>query len=118
MRKQLQQFILTGIVNTIFYYLIYISAIYIGLSYQLATLTASLIGMFFSFRTFGKFVFDNTNHQPVYRFVFSYTLLYFINISIITAMKSFTLNYYFSGFVAVIICALLSFILNKFYVFK
>ena len=118
MRKQLQRFILAGIVNTLFFYLIYASGIYIGLSYSIATLIATLFGILFSFKTFGKFVFNNTEKHRIYKFLFSYTFLYFVNISIITTMKSITVDYYLSGLVAVIVCALLSFIFNKFYVFK
>lgn len=118
MKQELKRFVLIGITNTIFYYLLYAIGIYFGLSYQIATLIATLFGVLFSFKTFGRFVFNNTSNYRIFRFFLSYTFLYFVNISIITMMKSITVNYYFSGFVAVIICALLSFILNKFYVYK
>ena len=118
MIRQLQRFVVVGIVNTLFYYAVYALGLYTGLGYAVATLVATLVGIVFSFVNFGKFVFGNTEYRRIARFVSVYALLYFVNIGIITAMKGITLNYYLSGLVAVAICAALSFLLNRFYVYR
>ena len=118
MIRDLQRFVLVGIVNTAFYYAVYAAGLYFGLSYPVATLIATMFGIVFSFLNFGKYVFNNTDYRRIGRFIMVYVLLYFVNIGIITAMKVVTLNYYLSGFVAVVICAGLSFLFNKFYVYR
>lgn len=118
MKKQFQRFVIVGIINTLFYYLVYAVGIYIGLYFTFATLLATLLGIVFSFKNFGKFVFYRKENSRIYKFLLSYILLYFINIGLIALMQNSITNYYLSGFVAVIICALLSFFLNKFYVFR
>ena len=118
MKKQIVLFIITGIVNTIFYYLMFSLFIWIGLDYKLAVLIATVIGVVFSFNTFGKFVFLKRNRFMFVKFILVYVVLYFINILIIKILNEYWHNYYISGFVSAIICAGISFLLNKFFVYK
>lgn len=117
-RSQLIKFIAIGIVNTLFYYLIFSLFIFLGLDYKFAVLFATLIGVLFSFKTFGKFVFNNNNKKLIFKFLLVYTILYVLNIIFIFYFNTYFKNYYISGLVATIICAILSFVLNKFYVYK
>ena len=118
MKKEFISFVLVGIINTIFYYALYSTLIYLSLDYRLAVLLATLVGVFFSFKTFGKYVFNNNDKKLIYKFIFTYTILYFSNIMIITSLEPILNNYYISGLIATICCAVLSFVLNKYYVFK
>ncbi len=87
-------------------------------NYKLSVLIATTIGVLFSFKTFGKFVFNNNDKALVFKFILIYILLYVINISIISILNNYAINFYMSGLVATLLCAMLSFVLNKFYVFK
>ena len=118
MKKQLKNFILAGIVNTLFYYMVYSFCIFFGIDYKLSVLFATIIGIFFSFKTFSKYVFDNDDNSLIFRFILVYIILYVANIVLIRIFQVFIMNYYISGFFATVCCAVLSFILNKWYVFK
>ncbi len=117
-RKQIVKFIITGIINTIFYFILYSFFIYMGINYKLAVFFATVIGVFFSFVMFGKFVFDNNEKRALGKFILIYAILYIFNILFISFFESLLHNYYISGLIATVLCAILSFILNKFYVFK
>ncbi len=116
--KEFKRFVLTGIVNTVVYYMIFSSFIYLDVDYKIAVFLATSIGVFFSFKTFGKFVFSSHDNRRIFRFISVYIVLYFINIFIIKALYLIVENYYIIGFIATIICALISFVFNKWFVFK
>ncbi|NOQ29861.1 MAG: GtrA family protein [Helicobacteraceae bacterium] len=117
-KKQIIKFIIVGMVNTVIYYMLFSSLIYFNFDYRLAVLFATLVGLLFSFKTFSKYVFENNNNKLLYRFASVYVLLYIVNIALIALLQPSVLNYYLSGLFATICCAILSFVLNKFYVFK
>ncbi len=116
--KEVLQFIIIGILNTVFYYILYSCFIYFGIDYRLSVLFATLIGVLFSFKTFGKYVFKNEKKRLIYKFFLVYLLLYIINIGLISIIQGIVLDYYISGMISTLFCAIISFILNKFYVFK
>jgi len=116
--KQFIRFVLVGAINTGFYYIIYSGFIFFGIDYKLSVLLATIIGVVFSFKTFGKYVFNNSDKKLIFRFISVYLLLYFLNVLFITLFNIFLKNYYISGFIATIFCAIISFILNKYFVFK
>ena len=119
MNKEFVRFIIIGIINTIFYYALFSSLIYLNFDYKLAVLIATVIGVFFSFRNFGKYVFDNQNKSLIYRFVFNYILIYFFNIYIIGLMNEILLfSFYTAGFVALFPSTLITYMLNKYFVFN
>ena len=118
LKKELIQFFITGIINTIFYYILFSAFIYLELDYKLAVLFATLIGVLFSYKTFGKFVFDHHDNTRLLRFSLVYIILYFVNIFIIKIMYIFLENYYGAGLIATFVCAIFSFVLNKLFVFK
>ena len=118
MKKQIFNFLLIGTLNTAFYYLIYATFIYIGLDYKISVFVATLIGVFFSFKTFGKYVFSNSDKKLIYKFVFIYVLLYGLNIFLINNLNRVRDNFYFSGLIAALVVAIFTFTLNKFFVFR
>jgi len=116
--NQLFRFVVAGVINTLFYYLLYSFFIFVGLDYRLSVLFATLFGVFFSFKTFSKYVFESKNKGAIYRFIAVYIVLYLTNISLISMLELVIKNYYLSGLIATLICAGLSFVLNKKFVFK
>jgi putative flippase GtrA len=116
--NQIVRFVVIGIINTVFYFILYILFIFFKLDYKLAVLFATILGIVFSFKTLGSFVFKNKDNSLFIHFLLLYSVLYFVNITLINFFNDFVHDYYIAGFFATMINAVLSFILNKFLVFK
>lgn len=116
--NQIVRFIVIGIINTAFYFMLYSIFIFFKLDYKVAVLLATLLGIVFSFKTLGSFVFKNKDNKLFIKFLLLYVILYFVNIMLINFFNHFVNNYYIAGFLATMINAVLSFGLNKFFVFK
>lgn len=118
-KEELGRFVITGMVNTLFYYVLYTLLLLIGVSFAWAALLATFVGVFFSYFTFGKYVFSNGDPFALARFLPIYALLYLLNIGIIDfCMQTCALNAYVAGGVATLVCAAVSFISNKYFVFQ
>lgn len=115
--KDLFRFLFIGVINTVFFYLTYALFVFIGFHYSVAVTFAAIIAMFFSFRTFGKFVFRNNDNKLLGKFILVTIVNYLLNIIIIFLFKEFGYNNYTAGLIATIIVAFNSFVLNKYYVF-
>ncbi len=116
---QIKRFLIVGFINTCFYYSLFALLIYFDINYKLSVLLATAIGVFFSFSTFGKYVFNNTNIKLIFKFILSYGVLYIIHIFIISNLLSlFAISIYFAGFIALAPMVVLTYIFNKFFVFK
>jgi putative flippase GtrA len=118
LKKQIFRFIVTGVINTIFGYSLYALFIYIGFKYHIALLFATILGILFNYKTIGKFVFNNKEKNTIIKFFIVYIIVFIINIVLIKFFKLFNFNDYLAGFIAVIPASTISFILNKYYVFK
>lgn len=116
LKKQIINFIIVGIFNTIFGYSIYALFIFLGFSYIIAVLFATLLGILFNFRTIGKYVFNSSNNG-FFKFALVYAIVFIINIVVIKILKDFGLNDYISGLLAIVPASIISFILNKYFVF-
>jgi putative flippase GtrA len=113
------KFILVGILNTVFGYSLFALFIFLNIHYSLAVFLSTVLGVLFNFKTIGKLVFDSHDNSLIFKFIVVYVLLYLINISCLWFFKiSGFENMYINGFVLLVPLALISFILNKKYVFK
>jgi putative flippase GtrA len=113
------KFILVGILNTVFGYSLFALFIFLNMHYSLAVFLSTVLGVLFNFKTIGKLVFDSHDNSLIFKFIVVYVLLYLINISCLWFFKiSGFENMYINGFVLLVPLALISFILNKKYVFK
>ncbi len=114
----LLSFVLVGILNTSFSYLIYAAFLLIGLGYQLANLIALIIGILFSFKTQGRFVFGNPDNRLLGRFVFCWVIIYFCTTLVIGWIVSFGFNAYVAGALSLPFSVILSYLTQKFLVFR
>jgi putative flippase GtrA len=116
-RLQLYRFILVGGFNTAFSYGLYASFIFIGLGYQIAYLIAFSISIIISFKTQGSFVFRNTDSRLLWKYVFSWLLIYLGNISLIGFIISLSGNPYLATIIALPFTVLVSYVVQKRFVF-
>lgn len=117
-KKEFVRFIFVGILNTIVGYLLYAFFLYLGFDYKIAALLATILGVLFNFQTIGRLVFKQHDNTLILRFISVYVIVYFIGIALIKLGKICGLDDYTAGFVALFPNAALSFLLNKFYVYR
>jgi len=114
---QLVRFLLVGILNTGFSYSIYAGLMYFGLNYVMANFLALILGIFFSFRTQGSLVFRNHNNRLIFRFAAAWLLIFLINIGLISLIIRCGFNAYFAGAAALVPITIISYLIQKFFVF-
>lgn len=114
---QFVRFVIVGMLNTGFSYLIYAIGLMFGLNYAIANLIALLLGILFSFRTQGQFVFNNTDINLLGRFILGWSAIYLVAIASIGALSSIGIDNYTAGALTLPITTGLSYILQKKFVF-
>lgn len=118
LRRQLLIFLCAGILNTIFTYSIFAALIYIQVYYVWSALISSVFGMLFSFQTIGRWVFRAYRHELINRFIGAFLVTTAVNILCIKWANVFLEDLYLSGIFALFPSSFVSFILNKFFVFR
>lgn len=115
--NQLFRFLIVGGINTVFGYSIYSLFTFIGLHYAIAALLAQLCGILFNFNTTGKIVFNNKNSGLFFRFTVVYAITYVANVLALKWFFQINFNMYAAGAILVLPISLLSFTLNRNFVF-
>jgi putative flippase GtrA len=114
---QLARYIVVGVFNTGFGYLIYSAGLFLGLDYYWANLAALLLTLPLSFRTQGRLVFGNHSLRPFLRYLLCWVAVYLFNIGLIALLLAFGLDAYVAGALAVPPVVGLGFLLQKYLVF-
>ncbi len=112
------RFVLVGVLNTTFSYLIYAGLLFVGFGYQLANLLALLLGILFSFKTQGHLVFNNPNNRLLGRFVVSWTLIYFFTITLIGWIMTLGFDAFAAGALSLPLSVVLSYLAQRYFVFR
>jgi putative flippase GtrA len=111
------RFLIVGLFNALFGYSIFALLLFIGLHYTIATLTATILGVLFNFKTMGMFVFNNAKNSLIIKFVLVYTVAYLLNIACLKVFSMLSIDLYLAGFLMLAPMALLTFVMNKRFVF-
>lgn len=107
------RFVLIGLLNTAFGVGLYCLFVYVGITYRVAVLLSTILGVLFNFKTIGTFVFKNTKNRLIFKFVAAYA------IGLIHLLLELTdLNEYIAGIIVTPIVAIASFVLQKRFVFN
>lgn len=112
------KFLLVGGLNTLFGYGIFALLLFIGLHYALASVFATILGVLFNFKTTGTLVFGNKDNRLILKFISVYCFTTILSIIGLKIAKIFGVNLYFAGFILTGIMAIITFILQKKYVFR
>jgi putative flippase GtrA len=118
------RFLLVGVLNTAFSYLLYASLILIGLKYLMAFSISYVAGVLFNFQTIGRLVFKNKNNKLLFRFVGVYVVIYLLNAEGLRIADALNINIEYktkmliASAILVVPMAMVSFVLNKLFVFR
>lgn len=109
---------LVGVINTGISYGIYVLLLYVGLNYALANFGSLVLGIGVSFFSQGRFVFGNSSIGRLPRFVLLWGTLYLVNIGLIALFLRLGINAYLGGALALVPITLLSFVCQRYLVFR
>ncbi len=115
---KLFRFLIIGGINTVFGYGMFSFLIFIGLSYKIAIMFGTILGVFFNFNTIGRIVFNKFKFVLIFKFILVYTLVYLLNIFLFQYSLKQGMNIYLSGLVCIPFIAGASYFLNKKIVFN
>lgn len=117
--EQFVSFLLVGVLNTLVGYGLYTFFVWVGCNYIWAPFFSTVLGILFNFKTIGVIVFQSHNNRLIGKFFGVYAIVYICNVLGLKCLAVCGVeNMYLSGAVLVVPLALLSFILNKKWVFK
>lgn len=111
------RYLLIGVINTAFGYAMFAILTYLGLHYTLAVFMSTVVGIIFNFKTYGRFVFGQSNWRLIWRFIAVYGFLYGINIGCIFLLMKHINTIYTASGIALIVTAGLGFLLNRCFVY-
>ena len=115
---QLVRFLLTGGLNTVFGYAVYLMGLAARLSPELALLVATCTGALFNYYTTARLVFRHRTGSRLVPFVGTYALIYMVNAGAIRLVLHGGLAPALAQAVLIPVMAVLSFALFRFLVFK
>lgn len=111
------RFLAVGLLNTVFGYSFFAIFLYAGMHYALALLLATVVGVFFNFKSTGVLVFKSHNNRFIFRFVAVYVFVYGVNVTLLKLLYVLGVGPYYGGAALIIPMALLAFLLNRKFVF-
>jgi putative flippase GtrA len=112
------KYLLVGVVNTVFGYSMFALLIYFNLHYLFASIFATIAGVLFNFKTIGRIVFKSNNNSLIIKFIAVYLITFMLNLGGLKIFNSYHINMYLAGFLLLILCTPISYILNNKFVFK
>ena len=118
LRVQFMKFLIVGCINTLFGYLAFALFIFWGFHYAISSLLATILGVLFNFKTTGAFVFQNKDNSRLLHFFCVYGVWYICNVVSLKILGSLGIEMYLAGAIVLFPLAIVSFVLNKFFVFE
>lgn len=115
---QFFRFLAVGVLNTLFGYGVFAFFLFLGLHYALAVLFGTVCGVLFNFKTVGIFVFKTHDNKRIFRFIVVYIVVYGLNVGGISWFETMQINAYTAGAVLLLPVAIITFIMQKKFVFN
>ena len=118
LRPQFMRYLAVGAANTGFSILVYWAMLWAGLAVSLASLASLVVGILISFTTQSRFVFDNRDPWKLVPYFIVWSILYAFNLGLIWLLMRCGLDAYAAGFLSTPATVLLSYFLQKAFVFR
>jgi len=115
---QFIRFLWVGVLNTIFGYGVFLVMLSLGFNPSIALLLATIAGILFNFKSIGHLVFGNTSKNKLIPFVGQYVFLYILNWFLLQELMDHGVKPAIVQLILLLPMAILSFIINKFLVFR
>lgn len=116
--RQFHRFVAVGVLNTAVGYGLFAFFIFIGLHYVFASFFATVLGVLFNFHSIGNLVFGKHDYRLIFRFISVYGITYILSVIFLYFFDMFGINMYAAGALLLLPMAIISFLLNKYHVFR
>ncbi|MHB8834640.1 MAG: GtrA family protein [Candidatus Methylomirabilia bacterium] len=111
------RFLLVGVGNTVFSYLLFAAFILLGIDYRATVTLCTVITIIWNFNTTGRIVFRNRDGRLIFKFLAVYGIIYLINLGSLVLLVESGAGPLASQAVVVPVIAFISFLLNRRWVF-
>ena len=114
------KYILLSVSNIGIYYVIFSCGVYISANYVLSVTIATLISFTINFIALKNIVFkkiSRSNYSLFVRYLTAYFICYLVNLFLLKICSQFDVNIYVSGLLVLFPCALIGYLLTRFFVF-
>jgi len=113
LKNRFVRFLLVGAFNAAFGYGVWAILILVGLHYTIATFFASILGILFNFKTYGRLVFHSTNNALVFRFFGSYGITYCLNVGCLRVFELLHVPMLIAGATLVLPIGIVSYLIQR-----
>ena len=111
------RFLLVGVLNTAFGYVVYLVGLYFGLSPGMALAAATVTGALFNYATTGRLVFKQVGLGKLLPFLVAYLLIYLVNLGALHGLIALGVTALWAQAALLPIVAAGSFVVFKYFVF-
>lgn len=111
------RFLLVGVLNTAFGYGVFVACLWLGMHYALAGAFSTVLGVLFNFKSTGELVFRSQGNGKLAHFVAVYAIIYLVNVLALGVMLQSGIPEWLGGLILLLPSAILSYILNRQFVF-
>ena len=112
------RFLCVGVLNTMFGYAVFAFFILLHLHYALAALCSTVCGILFNFQTTGRLVFCSRDNGLLVRFFGVYAVTYVLGVLFLRVSTAYQWNVLVASAVMMPPMAVLSYTLNRVFVFE
>ena len=116
--NRIARFYIAGGINTLISYIIYAALIYVGFVYWLAVIFCYILGLIVNYKTIKLIAFSDSRKQSFSNFCLIFFGTCILNITSLKVLIELGVNQYLAAWIVVIPVSLLSYLLNKKFVFN
>ncbi len=118
MSRPFAKFVLVGVLNTAFAYLLFALLIFVGLHYVVATTVGTILSILFNFKSTGRLVFGSRDNRLVFRFFAVYGVNYLFGVAGLWAFNAAGVNMYLAGALMLPPAAVVAYLMQRTFVFR
>lgn len=113
------KFLIVGIVNTIFGYLLFSLLIFLGIDYKLSLLISYIVGILFNFFSYGFLAFSYSFTKASFiKFILTYIFIYNLNVITLENLNILIQNLYLSQLASIPFMVFLTWLILNKWVFR
>lgn len=116
--RRFVHFLLVGALNTAFGYGVFVACLWLGMHYAIAGAASTVLGVLFNFKSTGNLVFGSTGNRRLPHFVGVYAIIYLVNVLALGVMLQLGIPEWLGGLILLLPSAILSYVLNRQFVFQ